>query len=429
MVKKRLMALLVCGALMAGSVAGLAGCKKDDSIKLTVWGSASQQETLKQMVEDFKAANPDTKYNITVGLGEEEFAYENVQRDPEAAADVFSYPSDQLIPLLRIGALARLGGDNLAQVKANNSADSVEAGSIEYGTAEEKVYGYPFAADNGYFMYYDKSVISDSEVATLEGIISACERASEKKSKKIAWALDTAFYTAGWFFTFGCSYSVDYDYSANYKETVDIDFNNEGGIKASKAMAKLANSSAFAGKGTSNATITDGFKTHSLAVAVSGNWNAKAIQEALGEDYGVCKLPTVEVDGETKQLYSFKGYKLFGVNAYSKNRAEAHKLAAFLANEKNQKTRFEKSLTSPTNTAVAELDDVKNNATIMALNAQNAFTVKQKAVPTTFWSPVGSYGLNIIDKLVLETVPEGDKNHISYQTQLNTMVNKIKGNA
>lgn len=423
--KKQIISLLSCGVIAAGAVVGLAGCDSNngDKISLTVWGSAAQQATLKQMVEDFKTANPDKDYNITVGIGEEDMAYSNVSKDASAAADVYCYSNDQLVPLLRIGALARIGGANLETIKAENSEESVASGSIEYGTAEEKVYGYPYASDNGYFMFYNKSVLGEEQVGKLETIISVCESAG----KKIGWALDVPWYTAGWFFSYGCSYKVEYDYSKNYTETnIELNgFNTEAGIKASKAMAKLTASSAFAGKGTDNNTITTKLGTGEMAVAVTGMWNAKVIKEKLGDNYGVCKLPTVNVDGQDVQLSSFKGFKLFGVNPHSANGGDAHKLALFLSNEANQRTRFEKHMVGPTNKVAASVDVIKNDATFAALSAQNAFAVNQVSVPSNFWEPLKGYGLNIIDHTIDETGSTGAD--YTYQKYLDNMVASILG--
>lgn len=425
--KKRFVSLLACGVLTVSAVAGLTACS-DDS--LTVWGSAAQQETLKAMVEEFKKANPDVERNIKVGICEEEWAYSNVSKDPSAAADVYCYSNDQLIPLLRCGGLAELGGTFLQTVKAENSEDSVVSGSVNWGTADEKVYGYPYASDNGYFMFYDKSVVSDEQAKTLETVISACQTAG----KKIGWALDTPWYTAGWFFTFGCTYEVAYD--GKYVETnVTLEgFNGEAGIKASKAMSKLTSATiggdktkkVFAGKGTSNTTITDGFSDGTMAVAVSGTWNAQAIKAKLGENYGVCALPTVTVDGDTKQLSSFKGYKLFGVNPHSKDLVTAHKIAAFLSSEAMQKVRFDNHLVGPTNKTVAEINAVKNAPEMVALNAQNAIAVEQTSVPSGFWEPLKNYGLNVIDGLVAENA-DAANGILSYQGQLDKMVELIKG--
>ncbi len=416
--KKRIVSMLICGALAASSVAGLTACG-DKGLELTVWGSAAQQETLKQMVAKFEEANPETKYNIKVGICEEDMAVSNIAPDPSAAADVFCYSNDQLVPLLRVGALAKLGGIFLDNVKTENSEDSVASGSIAYGTADEKVYGYPYASDNGYFMFYDKSVITDEQVGSLESIISVCET----KNKKIAWAVDVPWYTAGWFFAFGCDYSVEYDYNDNYKEkNIEISLNNEGGINACKAMSKLTSSKAFSGKSTDNEKIITGFTTKSTAVAVSGTWNAPQIKKILGENYGVCKLPTVNVNGQDVQLSSFKGYKLFGVNPHSGDKiVEAHKLAAFLSSEAMQAERFEKHMVGPTNNAAANA--VKDDVTFAALNAQKQFAKEQTSIPSSFWEPLKGVGLNIIDGLLSES---GGNGKLSYAEKLSAVEKQIK---
>lgn len=416
--KKRIVSMLICGALAASSVAGLTACG-NKGLELTVWGSVAQQETLKQMVVKFEEANPETKYNIKVGICEEDMAVSNIAPDPSAAADVFCYSNDQLVPLLRVGALAKLGGIFLDNVKTENSEDSVASGSVAYGTADEKVYGYPYASDNGYFMFYDKSVITDEQVGSLESIISVCET----KNKKIAWAVDVPWYTAGWFFAFGCDYSVEYDYNDNYKEkNIEISLNNEGGINACKAMSKLTSSKAFSGKSTDNEKIITGFTTKSTAVAVSGTWNAPQIKKILGENYGVCKLPTVNVNGQDVQLSSFKGYKLFGVNPHSGDKiVEAHKLAAFLSSEAMQAERFEKHMVGPTNNAAANA--VKDDATFAALNAQKQFAKEQTSVPSSFWEPLKGVGLNIIDGLLSES---GGNGKLSYADKLSAVEKQIK---
>lgn len=405
---KKITTIVMSGLIGIGGLIGMVGCGGgSDVVNLKVWGPSAQQETLAEMAEEFKAANPGTKYNITVGVCSEGDAYINVSKDPSAAADVYAYSNDQIVNLIRCGGIAQIGGSYAESVRSTNSADSVEAASFD-----GKLYGYPYASDNGYFLFYDKSVITEEQVQTLEGIIAA----SEGANKKIGWPLDEPWYTAGWFFTFGCSYSVEYN--ADYSEkSVECDFNSAGGIKASKAMAKLTGSKSFAGKGTNNDTIVSKFGTGEMSAAVSGTWNADAIKEKLGENYGVSKLPTVTVDGETEQMRSFKGFKLYGVNPHSQAPAEAHRLAAFLSGEKMQERRFEKHGVGPTNTTVAAQDSVKSNPAFAAVKAQNEYGVPQSSVPSNFWNPLKAYGGYIIDGLVEES---------SYQDFLNTMVAQIK---
>ena len=52
--KKRITSLLICGLLGVGAIAGCGGSNDSDVVKLTVWGSASQEATLIEMVEEFK---------------------------------------------------------------------------------------------------------------------------------------------------------------------------------------------------------------------------------------------------------------------------------------------------------------------------------------------------------------------------------------
>ncbi|MDE6001137.1 MAG: extracellular solute-binding protein, partial [Clostridia bacterium] len=165
------------------------------------------------------------------------------------------------------------------------------------------------------------------------------------------------------------------------------------------------------------------FESGAYAVAVSGTWNAKNIQQLLGDNYGICKLPTVTVDEETVQLSSFKGYKIYGVNSHSKNLVEAHKLAQFLSSEAMQEIRFDNHNIGPTNKAVAALEKVANNETLAVLNAQNAYAVEQKSVPSNFWSPLDTYGGYIIDGLALENPTTGK---YSYQQALDMIVGQIK---
>ena len=76
------------------------------------------------------------------------------------------------------------------------------------------------------------------------------------------------------------------------------------------------------------------------------------VKEAWGENYGACKLPTYTVAGKEVQMSSFTGYKMMGVNSYSKNKEWACRLADWLTNQQNQMKskkwlQYRQSLHSP----------------------------------------------------------------------------------
>ena len=47
-------------------------------------------------------------------------------------------------------------GKSVADIESANSADSVEA-----ATFNDTLYAFPMTADNGYFLYYDSTVLSE----------------------------------------------------------------------------------------------------------------------------------------------------------------------------------------------------------------------------------------------------------------------------
>lgn len=76
--------------------------------------------------------------------------------------------------------------------------------------------------------------------------------------------------------------------------------------------------------------------------------------------------------GQQVQMSSFTGYKMMGVNAYSKYPEWAAKFADWLTNEENQTIRFEERNQGPSNTNAAASDAVKQvpaiQTNLLALN-------------------------------------------------------------
>ena len=310
-----------------------------------------------------------------------------ITTDVSAGADVYAFANDQLLVLQRAGALAQVGGSYLEDIRANNSASSVEA-----ATFDGRVYAYPYSDDNGYFLYYDKSKVDSPE--TLAGILEDCAASGSK----FIFDLDNSWYDAAFFFGAGASYEVTYN-SDGSVNTVACDFDDATkGTVAGKAMIELANSSAFL-NGDDN-SITAELTGGTFGAAVSGTWNAKVISETLGENYAACKLPTFEVDGQTYQMGSFAGCKLYGVNPTSDHLADAHRLAAFLSGEEMQQKRYDDMQIGPSNTKVAASDAVKANIALAALADQAQYATAQIAVPGGFWTAVEAFGQEVVAKTV-----------------------------
>lgn len=114
-------------------------------------------------------------------------------------------------------------------------------------------------------------------------------------------------------------------------------------------------------------------------------------------------------------MASFSGYKLIGVNAYSQQQEWAAKLAAWIANEENQKLRFMMRGQGPSNINAASSEEVQNSPAITALLNQSEYSYLQR-IGGNFWDPVAAFTKEIL---------EGTSSEKSLQEQLDTMVEGI----
>ncbi len=369
---KKLLAFALAAMMLFGLAAS--GLAEGETVTLKVWGSQEDQELLGVLVENFKAANPDTTWDISLGVVGEPDAKARYLEDPAAAADVFAFSNDQLLDLVNADALYEVTR-NLDAIVAANSA-----GSIESATLDGVLYGYPMTADNGYFLYYDKSVLSEEDVQTLDSILAKANEAG----KKVFMDVSNGWYIASFFLGAGCTLGLD----ENGKQTCD--FNNEAGVAAGEAIRAFTADPAFL---TGDDSVLTGGMGDTICAGVSGTWNAAAIQEKLGENYAACKLPTFTLNGEQVQMSSFIGTKLIGVNTQTAHPVEAMMLAEFLTNEEAQQLRFEMREIGPSNSNVAASEEVQANIALAALAEQSQYGVSQKYVLGNFWTPSEAFGL------------------------------------
>ena len=360
-------------------------------ITLTVWGAQEDQQMLKEMCDAYAKENSRNKYKFQFGVLGEGNSSDKILNDVEAGPDVFSFPSDRINTFYAGGALARIGGDLETRVKAENAEGAVDAATIRVN-GEDHLYAFPVTGDNCYFLYYDKSVFKNPEdLQSMDKILDVAEAAGKKVHFKIN---DDGWYLASFFFA---DEDLKYDVTYNdrmVEEKVEINFDSEDGLDVMKAIRHYVNRDGFVAQTDDSKIIAaftpDASGKRECAAAVSGTWNASTIKQLLGDNMGVCILPTVKIDGEDVRLSGFMGYKLMGVNGYSKNKGEASKLAAFLTNEQNQLKRFRDRGFGPTNKKVAAMTEVMNDPVISTVLEQAAYNRSQKNVPSAFWTPMAS---------------------------------------
>ena len=355
-----------------------------EAVNLTVWGPQEDQELLKQMCDAFAAANPDKTYTFTYGVVSEADAQKEVIKDISAAADVFAFASDQTAILVDSGALYRVT-KNKDQIVADNSEASISAASVD-----GELYGYPYVSDT-YFMYYDKSKLSEDDVKSIEGIMN---KDIEGVTTNFAFNTDDGWYQSGFFFGAGCKLFGD-----DGTDPTQCDFNNERGYMVGEYLIDLVANPKY-GANFDDSLVKSGFADGTLAAAVSGTWNAGEIQASLGDNYAATKLPEFTLsNGETVQMGSMANFKIMGVNSETKNPLDAMALAEWLTNKDNQKTRFEVRSYAPTNVELAnDTDTMNSNIAVGALAQQAQYATVQTYISQcqNFWTPAEAFGQEII---------------------------------
>lgn len=363
---------------------------------ITVWASdiPGVTDQFAAQIEAFEAANPGIIINATVSPYSEGSASSTVIADPATAPDIYCFAQDQLASLVQAGALTAIRGDIETAVK--NDHDS---GSIAAATIANVLYAYPLTSDNGYFMYYDNSVISAEDAKDLATIVKKCEDAE----LKFNFEVENGWYVASFFFGAGCHSQWTMNSEGVYN-AVDDDFNSEAGLKAMKAMQILTHSKAY--NNTSNSFVD-------AAVVVTGTWNAPAAKEAFGENLGVAELPSVTVDGDTFHLGSYHGYKLLGVKPQTdaKRGAVLQLLAQYLTGEECQSQRFDSFGWGPSNKVAASDPAVLADPSLAAVNAQRQYSTLQGQIHGSWWDLAAALATAAREKTTVEELQKALKDY------------------
>ena len=348
---------------------------------ITIWVAEAVVDFTKSAADDFIAANPDySGYTINVEPVGEGDAAGNMITDVEGGADIYGFAQDQITRLVSAGALAPIVGDNASYVSSQNDAGAASA-AVVGGTT----YAYPMTSDNGYFLYYDSSVISDP--SSLEAIVADCEAAG----KNFYMEINSGWYQPAFFFATGCTLTYDTDDNGNFT-ACNMDYVSDKGLVAMKEIIELASSSAFQnGSSVDNGT--------NIAAIVDGTWDSESAKAAFGDVYACAKLPSFHgSDGQTYQLSGFGGFKLLGIKPQEEagKLAVCHALAQYLTSTDVQLARYQAVGWGPSNLAAQQDSAVQADEALSALASQLAYTIPQGNYPGDYWTLATALGDDVI---------------------------------
>ncbi|MGI6107120.1 MAG: extracellular solute-binding protein [Lachnospiraceae bacterium] len=352
-----------------------------DGKEVKVWVADGVVDFTNEEIAKFQEEYPQyAGVTFTVEPVGEGDAASNVITDVEGAADVFGFAQDQIARLVAAGALIDVNPDYVDDVSTRN-----DEGSVNAATVGDMLYAYPLTSDNGYFLYYDSSVVTDP--TDLDAILADCEAAG----KNFYMEINNGWYQTAFFFGTGCELTYETDTDGNFT-TCNVDYASDQGLVALKEMIKLNSSSAFQnGSSADNAT--------EYAAIVDGTWDQESIKKMFGDNFACAPLPSFTgSDGETYQLSGFSGYKLLGVKPQEdEDKLQiCDDLANFLSGEEAQLDRYNAVGWGPSNINAQQDDAVLADVALTALNQQMLNDVPQGQYPEDYWSLATSLGDDVI---------------------------------
>lgn len=356
---------------------------KTTPVTLTVWAPQLDQNSpdswLYQAMAKFEQLHPELDITWNLDICNEYDVLTMLGADPASGADVYFYGNDLMEMLIQSGALAALDGDYLAQV----TADFSETYRNALTAADGKVYGFPMSP-NTWFMYYNKSMLTEEDITSLEACLAR---------GKVAFDVGNSWYLPAFFFAAGGTIFGEQGNDAS----AGVQFGGEVGLTAVNTLLNLMDHPNFVvdqyGRGY------DGLASGEIAAFFSGEWNYRGLHEALGENLGAAALPTVNMGGTPAQLKAYANPTAIGVNPYAADLDLAMEFAALLASSEMQLLRFQTLGIIPAVSSLADHPDVAASEVASAqMSVMEHCSVAQPSISemNRVWNPITDFGNSLI---------------------------------
>lgn len=378
-----------------------------EKVNLSVWCPENQIQTgtMDSMCESFQALHPEWDITFTVNAQGEDTAKDQILTDVSAAADVYFFANDQLTELVNAGAISKLGGAAEELVRTTNSEDVIKS-----VTSGDSIYAIPFT-HNTFFMFYDKSILNEDDVTSLEKIMN-----KDTADGVYNFCFDDAggWKLGAWYYGAGCwIYGED-----GTDPSQGCNFNNAAGLATTNYLIDLIANPKCAYN--ADVSLSELVETRKIGAWFTGSWDYKMYHDILGDDLGLAIIPTFNPDGNDYQMKSFYGSKCIGVNPQASNPAAAVAFATYLGSEDMQLKRYIETAQIPTNLYLANHEEITADpvATVIMEEAEKAIVVQPSIAEfSNYWNNIGGF---------VTGIKQGEINKDNAQEKLDQLCDVLK---
>ncbi|MEU1318254.1 ABC transporter substrate-binding protein [Streptomyces tibetensis] len=261
------------------------------------YGEAGTEQAIKKYAKAYKKANVTTQW-ITSADYESKLFSALLTKD---APDLFEFHPQ--IQMVKSGQVADLT-DIIDPVK-----DDFNPADIKSHTVDGKIYGVRMI-DDPQFFFYRKSMLEKAKVevpTTLDELMEAAAKLTTGKVKGLYMGNDLHNVINPMIWSAGAD---------TLNEKNEIAYHTPGVVEGIKKMRKLFTSGDLLLGAPTESWDPSSFNQGLCAIQFCGMWAMPAIQDALGDDWGVFPFPKT-VDSGKQSVYN-GGWSMF-VNAKSKN--------------------------------------------------------------------------------------------------------------
>ncbi|NEE15727.1 sugar ABC transporter substrate-binding protein [Streptomyces sp. SID7499] len=261
------------------------------------YGEAGTEQAIKRYAKAYKDANVTTQWITSADFESKLFSALLTKNAP----DLFEFHPQ--IQMVKSGQVADLT-DIIDPVK-----DDFNPADIKSHTVDGKIYGVRMI-DDPQFFFYRKSMLEKAKVdvpTTLDELMEAAAKLTTGKVKGLYMGNDLHSVISPMIWSAGAD---------TLNEKNEIAYHTPGVIEGIKKMRKLFTSGDLLLGAPTESWDPSSFNQGLCAIQFCGMWAMPAIQDALGDDWGVFPFPKVGASG--KQSVYNGGWSMF-VNAKSKN--------------------------------------------------------------------------------------------------------------
>ncbi|MBQ5311879.1 MAG: extracellular solute-binding protein [Oscillospiraceae bacterium] len=319
------------------------------------------------------------RYTLTVSPMSEGDAAAHMLRDKDGGADIYSFTQDRLSALVQAGALS-----------APQYTDDVQDDAGAYAaTYNGSICAYPETANDGFFLYYDRSVVKDP--STLEGVLADCAAAD----RYLYMDIESAWYDQAFFLAAGATCRYSYDAAGSITD-ITCDYSGDKGLIAMRAMTDMHSSPGFAQSTGADAALFDPDGGTAGAI-ISGTWDADTVSGLLGANYGASKLPTFSAGGIAYQMSGTGGFRFVGVRPQDDADRESfcHAAANFMTSDDMQNALYDECGWIPSDRDVLQREEIQSDPALAALTAQLYHCQAQERLPDGYRQVMESFGQDI----------------------------------